>query len=124
MMTDLAATTIDAAWEDRDNLGFTTQGAVREAVDEALACSTAARRASPNPTAGGWRVNQWLKKAVLLSFRLNDNALIERIPAAPLVRQGAVKFAGWGEAEFRAAGFRAVPGSSRAAARLSPRARS
>ena len=76
-------------------------------------CSTAARRASPSPTAtGGWRVNQWLKKAVLLSFRLNDNAVVDGGAAgAPAFDKVPSKFAGWGENRFREAGFRVVPGA-------------
>ena len=64
------------------------------------------------PTAEGWRVNQWAKKAVLLSFRLNDNAMIDNGPGAGhWWDKVPSKFAGWDEAAFRAAGFRAVPGS-------------
>jgi 2,3,4,5-tetrahydropyridine-2-carboxylate N-succinyltransferase len=106
-MTDLAAT-IDAAWEDRANLGLDTGGEVRVAVDGALALLDAGRARVAEPDGeGGWRVNQWLKKAVLLSFRLNDNSVtpsghFDKVP---------LKFSGWTEAEFRAAGFRAVPGS-------------
>ena len=105
-MTDLAAT-IDAAWEDRAGIGLDTTGAPRDAVEAALAMLDAgeARVAEPDGE-GGWRVNQWLKKAVLLSFRLNDNRMMDggfdKVPS---------KFAGWDEARFREAGFRAVPGS-------------
>ncbi len=111
-MSDALAATIDEAWERRAELGETSTGPVREAVDEAIARLDAgeARVAEPGPD--GWQVNQWLKKAVLLSFRLNPMALI---PGGP---GGAVwwdkvpsKFAGWDEARFAAAGFRAVPGS-------------
>jgi 2,3,4,5-tetrahydropyridine-2,6-dicarboxylate N-succinyltransferase len=111
-MTDLSAT-IDAAWEDRANLGFETKGEVRAAVDSALALLDRgeARVAEPDGQ-GGWRVNQWLKKAVLLSFRLNDNTLIDNGPGAGhWFDKVPSKFSGWSEAEFRAAGFRAVPGS-------------
>lgn len=104
---------IDTAWDDRADLSFDTRGPVRDAVTEALAMLDAgtARVAEPDG-AGGWRVNQWLKKAVLLSFRLNDNVLIDGGSAgAPAFDKVPSKFAGWGEAEFRAAGFRAVPGS-------------
>ena len=104
---------IDAAWDARDTIGFATTGAVREAVEAALAAldAGAARVAEPDG-AGGWNVNQWLKKAVLLSFRLNDNQLIPGGPGdGPWFDKVPSKFAGWGEAEFRAAGFRAVPGS-------------
>ena len=111
-MTDLS-TIIDAAWEDRANLGFETGGEVRDAVDRALAMLDAgeARVAEPDG-ADGWRVNQWLKKAVLLSFRLNDNSLIDNGPGAGhWFDKVPSKFSGWSEGEFRAAGFRAVPGS-------------
>ena len=112
MTTDLASI-IDAAWEQRAELGLTTAGETRAAVDRALALLDAgeARVAEPDG-AGGWRVNQWLKKAVLLSFRLNDNALIDNGPGAGhWYDKVPSKFSGWSEAEFRAAGFRAVPGS-------------
>jgi len=115
-VTDIQST-IDQAWEDRATLGFDTGGDVRDAVDQALALLDRgeARVAEPDGQ-GGWRVNQWLKKAVLLSFRLNDNALIEGGPswgpgAGHWFDKVPSKFSGWSEAEFRAAGFRAVPGS-------------
>ena len=111
-MSDLQAT-IDAAWEDRAMIGLDTLGEVRLAVDRALALLDAgeARVAEPDG-AGGWQVNQWLKKAVLLSFRLNDNALIDNGPGAGhWFDKVPSKFSGWSEAEFRTAGFRAVPGS-------------
>ena len=110
-MTDLAAT-IDAAWEDRANLGFATEGAVREAVAEALNLLDrgAARVAEPDGQ-GGWRVNQWLKKAVLLSFRLNDNSVMPGPGGANWFDKVPSKFANWGEDAFRQAGFRAVPGA-------------
>jgi 2,3,4,5-tetrahydropyridine-2-carboxylate N-succinyltransferase len=109
-VTDLAAT-IDAAWEDRANLGFGTEGAVREAVAEALNLLDRGEARIAEPTADGWHVNQWLKKAVLLSFRLNDNVVIEGPGGAGWFDKVPSKFAGWGEAAFREAGFRAVPGS-------------
>ena len=111
-MTDLAAT-IDQAWEDRAALGFETTGEVRDAVEQALALldKGEARVAEPDGN-GGWRVNQWLKKAVLLSFRLNDNQLIDGGPGAGhWFDKVPSKFSGWDEGAFRAAGFRAVPGS-------------
>ncbi|WP_426260188.1 2,3,4,5-tetrahydropyridine-2,6-dicarboxylate N-succinyltransferase [Sphingomonas sp. DC1100-1] len=104
---------IESAWEARADLGFGTMGDVRNAVDSALALLDAgkARVAEPDGN-GGWRVNQWLKKAVLLSFRLNDNSLIDNGPGAGhWFDKVPSKFSGWSEAEFRAAGFRAVPGS-------------
>lgn len=112
-MTAELSATIDAAWDNRAELGLTTGGEVRVAVDRALAMLDAgtARVAEPDGQ-GGWRVNQWLKKAVLLSFRLNDNALIDNGPGAGhWFDKVPSKFSGWSEAEFRAAGFRAVPGS-------------
>ena len=104
-MTDLQ-TTIDAAWEDRAALSTATTGAVRDAVDEALSQLDAGTARVAEPDGGGWRVNQWLKKAVLLSFRLNDNRVMDgAYDKVPL------KTAGWDDARFREAGFRAVPGS-------------
>ncbi|HZV18518.1 MAG TPA: 2,3,4,5-tetrahydropyridine-2,6-dicarboxylate N-succinyltransferase [Sphingobium sp.] len=112
-MTDTTLiATIDAAWEDRANIGLTTMGEVRAAVDKALRLIDSGEARVAEPTANGWHVNQWLKKAVLLSFRLNDNALISHGPGgAHWWDKVPSKFSGWGEAEFRAAGFRAVPGS-------------
>ncbi len=105
--------TINSAFDARDTVTAATTGAVREAVDHALDLldKGAARVAEPGAN-GKWRVNQWLKKAVLLSFRLND---MNAIPGGP---GGAAwwdkvpsKFAGWSENRFRDAGFRAVPGA-------------
>lgn len=110
-MSDLK-TTIEQAWDARDTIGFSTTGAVREAVEQALADLDAGRARVAEKVDGAWVVNQWLKKAVLLSFRLNDNKLVEGGAAgAPAFDKVPSKFAGWGEAEFRAAGFRAVPGA-------------
>ncbi|GGE87265.1 2,3,4,5-tetrahydropyridine-2,6-dicarboxylate N-succinyltransferase [Sphingomonas prati] len=110
-MTDLAAT-IDAAWDDRANIGLSTQGPVRDAVTTALDMLDTGRARVAEPSDGGWVVNQWLKKAVLLSFRLNDNALIDGGSAgSPGFDKVPSKFAGWDDAAFRTAGFRAVPGA-------------
>jgi 2,3,4,5-tetrahydropyridine-2,6-dicarboxylate N-succinyltransferase len=112
MSSDLISV-IDAAWEDRAAISFATTGAVRDAVNTALdrLDSGEARVAEPDGD-GGWTVNQWLKKAVLLSFRLNDNVLIDGGSAGtPAFDKVPSKFADWDEAAFRAAGFRAVPGS-------------
>ncbi|MBN8831282.1 MAG: 2,3,4,5-tetrahydropyridine-2,6-dicarboxylate N-succinyltransferase [Sphingomonadales bacterium] len=104
--------TIDAAWEDRANIGLTTMGDVRVAVNKALALLDSGEARVAEPTGTGWQVNQWLKKAVLLSFRLNDNALIDNGPGAGhWWDKVPSKFAGWTETEFRAASFRAVPGA-------------
>jgi len=112
MSTDLQAT-IEAAWDARDTLGLTTTGAVREAVETALAgLDDGSYRVAARDAGGTWQVNQWLKKAVLLSFRLNDMELIEGGPGgARWWDKVPSKFAGWGENRFRDAGFRAVPGS-------------
>jgi 2,3,4,5-tetrahydropyridine-2-carboxylate N-succinyltransferase len=105
-------TIIDAAWEDRANLGLDTKGEIRDAVESALAMLDAGSARVAEPTADGWQVNQWLKKAVLLSFRLNDNVVIEGGSAgAPAFDKVPSKFAGWGDAEFRSAGIRVVPGA-------------
>ena len=102
---------VEGAFEDRERVGFATRGEVRDAVETTLDLLDrgAVRVAEKGPD--GWTVHQWLKKAVLLSFRLNDMSVI---PGGP---GGAVwwdkvpsKFAGWDEARFRDAGFRAVPG--------------
>jgi 2,3,4,5-tetrahydropyridine-2-carboxylate N-succinyltransferase len=110
-------TEINTAWENRDSVNLDTKGAVREAVVEALALldNGTARVAEPTG-AHQWVVNQWLKKAVLLSFRLNDMQLIPSGTVYPGSGESvwwdkvAPKFSGWDEARFRAAGFRAVPG--------------
>jgi 2,3,4,5-tetrahydropyridine-2-carboxylate N-succinyltransferase len=109
--SDLAQT-IEAAWEDRANISTATKGAVREAVEAALdLLDSGQARVAEKSGNQDWVVNQWLKKAVLLSFRLNDMAAIKGGPGgAPWWDKVASKFAGWGEAEFRAAGLRAVPG--------------
>ncbi|HEY0624384.1 2,3,4,5-tetrahydropyridine-2,6-dicarboxylate N-succinyltransferase [Sphingomonas sp.] len=109
-MTDLAAT-IDAAWEDRANVSLATTGAVREAVTEALNLLDSGEARVAEPVADGWQVNQWLKKAVLLSFRLNDNDVIGTQNGDWGFDKVPLKTAGWDEARFRAAGFRQVPGS-------------
>ena len=110
-MSEELAATIDAAWEDRASLGFATSGPVLDAVERALAMLDAgtARVAEPDGE-GGWRVNQWLKKAVLLSFRLNDNGVMDGA-GAPAFDKVPSKFAGWDEGAFRRAGFRVVPGA-------------
>jgi len=111
-MTASLIATIDAAWEDRANVSLTTHGEVRVAVDKALAMLDSGEGRVAEPAGDGWQVNQWLKKAVLLSFRLQDNALIPGGPGGSHWWDKVPgKFAAWGEAEFGAAGFRTVPGS-------------
>jgi 2,3,4,5-tetrahydropyridine-2,6-dicarboxylate N-succinyltransferase len=104
--------TIDAAWEARDGISSQTRGEVRDSVEAALSALDAGDLRVAEKVDGAWHVNQWLKKAVLLSFRLND---MSQIPGGP---GGASwwdkvpsKFSGWDSGRFRADGFRAVPGS-------------
>ncbi|MDE2006673.1 MAG: 2,3,4,5-tetrahydropyridine-2,6-dicarboxylate N-succinyltransferase [Rhodospirillales bacterium] len=102
---------IDALWDTRDTLSPASGGEARATVEAALEAldSGAARVAEPAGT--GWRVNQWLKKAVLLSFRLTESAPVPGAGGAPVFDKVPMKFAGWGENRFREAGFRAVPGA-------------
>jgi 2,3,4,5-tetrahydropyridine-2,6-dicarboxylate N-succinyltransferase len=110
-MTQALMTIIDAAWEAREGISPATQGDVRAAVSEALALLDAGEARVAEPSASGWQVNQWLKKAVLLSFRLNDNAIMPGPGGSNWWDKVPSKFADWGENRFREAGFRAVPGS-------------
>ncbi len=104
-------TVIEKAWEAREGIGLKTGGEVREAVEAALEGLDAGSFRVAEPRPEGWHVNQWLKKAVLLSFRLNDMTPIPGGPGEDTAWWDKVpsKFAGWGENRFRAAGFRAVP---------------
>jgi len=115
MTTNNAAleTAIEAAWDARDQITTSTTGEVREAIEDTLnALDSGALRVAQKMDDGSWHVNQWAKKAVLLSFRLNDMEPIsggnggstwwDKVPS---------KFDGWDEAQWRDAGFRAVPGS-------------
>jgi 2,3,4,5-tetrahydropyridine-2-carboxylate N-succinyltransferase len=103
---------IDDAWEARDTLGPATEGDIRRAVEAALDGLDAGRLRVAEKFKGEWLVNQWLKKAVLLSFRLNDMTTISGGPGgAAWFDKVRSKFDGWDEARFRAAGFRAVPTS-------------
>ena len=110
--TELAKT-IDDAFEQRDGIGPATKGATRDAVEAALELlDRGDARVAEKDAAGAWRVNQWLKKAVLLSFRLNDMGQIPGGPGhASWWDKVPSKFEGWGENRFRDAGFRAVPGA-------------
>ena len=104
--------TIDEAWEARESLGPATKGAVRTAVDTVLADLDCGALRVAEKFDGEWLVHQWLKKAVLLSFRLNAMKLIDGAPGdASWWDKVDSKFAGWGEKEFTSAGFRAVPGA-------------
>src|SRR3984957_4141054 len=118
-MTDVRLQTqIEKAFEDRATITAATRGHARDAVEEALDLLDRgkARVAEKLPGASGpnsWKVNQWLKKAVLLSFRLNDNVLVEGGPGqATWWDKVPSKMEGWGENRFKDAGFRAVPGAN------------
>ncbi|MBU2533140.1 MAG: 2,3,4,5-tetrahydropyridine-2,6-dicarboxylate N-succinyltransferase, partial [Alphaproteobacteria bacterium] len=101
---------IERAWDARDGISSATQGEIRESVDAALNLLDSGSARVAEKKGGDWVVNQWLKKAVLLSFRLNnmepihggpgDSAWWDKVPS---------KFDGWGATEFANAGFRAVP---------------
>jgi 2,3,4,5-tetrahydropyridine-2-carboxylate N-succinyltransferase len=111
-MTDQLQQIIDRAWEERDGIGASTQGEVRDAVETAVALLDTGKARVAEKADGGWRVNQWLKKAVLLGFRLNA---METIPGGPgdanWWDKVPSKFAGWNASRFSEAGFRAVPGA-------------
>ena len=97
---------IDQAWENKQSLNTATQGEVREAVEETLSQLDNGTLRVAQKNASEWTVNQWVKKAVLLSFRLNDNYVMDgAYDKVPL------KFAAWDAAQFKQAGFRAVPGA-------------
>lgn len=104
--------TIDAAWEARDGVSPETTGAVRDSVASALDLLDAGHLRVAEKIDGKWVTHQWLKKAVLLSFRLNAMTPIEGGPGgATWYDKVPSKFAGWDDAAFSARGFRAVPGS-------------
>jgi 2,3,4,5-tetrahydropyridine-2-carboxylate N-succinyltransferase len=104
--------TIEAAWDRRESLDAATQGSVRDAVDAAVELLDSGRARVAEKGPGGWHVNQWLKKAVLLSFRLNPMEAIPGGPGgAPWWDKVPSKFVGWDGGRFSQAGFRAVPGS-------------
>ncbi|ACT58566.1 2,3,4,5-tetrahydropyridine-2,6-dicarboxylate N-succinyltransferase [Hirschia baltica] len=112
-MTDISALelAINSAWDARDTVSTATQGDIRDAVTEALLLTDQGilRAAEPDGN-GGWKANEWVKKAVLLSFRLNPNEIIKGGPGeATWFDKVPSKFDGWGEAEYKEAGFRAVP---------------
>ena len=106
---------IDNAWETRDSISPSTQGEVRKAVDEIIAGLDNGSLRTAEKTAGTWKYNLWVKKAILLSFRLNDFTLVNNAPAYPATASNwfdkvPSKFQGWDEKKFREAKFRAVPG--------------
>jgi len=100
---------IESAWDVRDTITPSTTGAARKAVDEVIAALDEGTLRVAEKKGGAWQVNTWIKKAVLLSFRLNDMKVIPG-ESANWFDKVPSKFAGWGEKEFRAAKFRAVQG--------------
>jgi 2,3,4,5-tetrahydropyridine-2,6-dicarboxylate N-succinyltransferase len=110
-MIDQLKTAIETAFDARDGISPATQGEVRDAVEEALNLLDKGEVRVAEKQGHDWIVNQWLKKAVLLSFRLNDMVpMAGGAGGASWWDKVPSKFGGWGEAEFREAGFRAVPG--------------
>ncbi|WP_428334003.1 2,3,4,5-tetrahydropyridine-2,6-dicarboxylate N-succinyltransferase [Novosphingobium sp.] len=110
-MTDQLANAIEAAWDKRAEV-TPASADVRGVVETALGLLDSGKARVAEKIDGTWVVNQWLKKAVLLSFRLNDNALVEHgAGGGPAFDKVPSKFAGWDEARFRDAGFRVVPGA-------------
>jgi 2,3,4,5-tetrahydropyridine-2-carboxylate N-succinyltransferase len=111
-MTEQLSAIIDNAWDNRDHISVATQGEVRDAVNTVLAGLDDGRFRVAEKRDGQWLVNQWLKKAVLLSFRLNDNIVVDGgASGAPAYDKVPSKFAGWSENRFKDAGFRVVPGA-------------
>ena len=111
MSTSDLQSAIEAAWDARESLSASTTGIHREAVEDALAQLDSGALRVAEKSGGDWVVNEWLKKAVLLSFRLNDMEVIPGGPGADTAWWDKVpsKFSGWGAKEFGVAGFRAVP---------------
>ncbi|RRN74709.1 2,3,4,5-tetrahydropyridine-2,6-dicarboxylate N-succinyltransferase [Agrobacterium deltaense] len=112
-LTDLTSleTIIETAFDNRDGVNVSTKGEVRDAVDTSLQLLDSGKaRVAEKQADGTWKVNQWLKKAVLLSFRLNDMEIVTGGPGeSTWWDKVPSKFENWGENQFRAAGFRAVP---------------
>ncbi|MBO9655796.1 2,3,4,5-tetrahydropyridine-2,6-dicarboxylate N-succinyltransferase [Agrobacterium sp. SOY23] len=112
-LTDLSSleTIIETAFDNRDGVNVSTKGEVRDAVDTSLQLLDSGKaRVAEKQADGSWKVNQWLKKAVLLSFRLNDMEIVTGGPGeSTWWDKVPSKFENWGENQFRAAGFRAVP---------------
>ena len=103
---------VNGAWEARDSISPATKGEVRDAVDETLAGLDCGEFRVAEKVSGEWHTHQWIKKAVLLSFRLQPMALIAGSPGnGHWYDKVPSKFATWGDAEFARAGFRAVPGA-------------
>ncbi len=105
-----AQSIIEAAWETRDQVNLKTKGNIRKAVEFALDQLDSGKQRVAEKHGGEWQVNQWLKKAVLLSFRLNDMEVIGGGPGkSKWWDKVPSKFDGWTQKKFREGGFRAVP---------------
>ncbi|WP_025886253.1 2,3,4,5-tetrahydropyridine-2,6-dicarboxylate N-succinyltransferase [Asaia prunellae] len=105
-------TVIDSLWERRDTLNAQTEGEAREAIERALTALDEGRLRVAEPGEKGWTVHEWLKKAVLLSFRITDSRVAERgCGGVPGFDKVPLKFDGWDQFRFAEAGFRAVPGA-------------
>ena len=102
---------IEELWEQRDTLTSATKGPARDAVEAALEAMDNGSVRVAEKIDGDWHVNQWAKKAVLMSFRLTDSAPMEGSGGAPVWDKVPMKFAGWGQNRFKEAGVRAVPGA-------------
>jgi 2,3,4,5-tetrahydropyridine-2-carboxylate N-succinyltransferase len=102
---------IEELWEARETLSPATTGAARAAVEDALSALDAGTLRVAAPGEGGWIVHEWLKKAVLLSFRISESRPLAGAAGAPVYDKVPLKTVGWDEARFAAAGFRAVPGA-------------
>ena len=101
---------IEQSWENKDSISTDTKGEARDAITEALALLDSGTLRVASPCDIGWTVHQWLKKAVLLSFRLNANKMISGgAGGGSWYDKVDSKFANWDEAKFKEAGFRAVP---------------
>ncbi len=113
MSTPSLQTIIEALWANRDTINSSSTGEPREAVERALTELEAGRLrvASPKADGSGWEVHEWLKKAVLLSFRLHDSAPMPGAGGSPVYDKVGMLTAGWDAERFREAGFRAVPGA-------------
>ncbi len=102
---------IETLWDARDTVSPAAGKDVRDAIEGALGLLDSGKMRVAEPGASGWIVNDWLKKAVLLSFRLQDSVPMGGAGGAPVWDKVPMKFEGWGENRFREAGFRAVPGA-------------
>jgi len=111
MDDDTLRATIETLWTERDGLSSATAGAARDAIEAALDALDSGRLRVAEAGAAGWAVHDWLKKAVLLSFRLHDSAPMAGPANSPAYDKVPLKFAGWGANRFADAGFRVVPGA-------------